>query len=548
MDDLPRDRLMLGAAILAITCASLVAGTVLVVLGSSAFPKLRNKAPPYQVATPVVTPAQVPVVDDHLSPVADTQDRATVPSEAPVGTPHAAESPSGTPAPADRLASDQGIPPLETPGQLETSTVQITSSTITRNARPRRKSSGDTQTRRGLEILQIGDSHTSADFFSGDLRRLLQQRYGNGGAGYITAGHPHIGVRSSALKVTASSGWTYKGIQKSESPSEFWLSGFNALASEPGETLTFTAESPFVFDSIEIEAQRRPGGGAIGISLDGVVQATFDLDAKAVEPLVMRLSPDGIPKDRVRQIEIRTTKDGAVSIASVAVYNKQSGVSYNSVGYPGATVDLLNKFDQTLFADGLRRLNPQIVVLSFGTNEASKEDLDPDRYRRNFEKAINKIVSVLPDAKIVLIGPPDGAERASHCAKPSLDAACHSLPRADMPSGELAPAGTRPPDGATPVSSKTDECDWHPLPKLELVRTIERNIAEQRGFTFWNWASIMPAKCGSHIWATANPPLMMPDHVHFTIAGYNKGAEQFLTVLIPVIEKLQVRPNITADN
>ena len=41
---------------------------------------------------------------------------------------------------------------------------------------------------------------------------------------------------------------------------------------------------------------------------------------------------------------------------------------------------------------------------------------------------------------------------------------------------------------------------------------------------------------------------MTPDHVHFTPAGYVKGADQFLDVLIPLIEKLQVRPNIAARN
>src|SRR6185295_9703802 len=51
--------------------------------------------------------------------------------------------------------------------------------------------------KRGLVILQIGDSHTSADFLTGELRRRLQAKYGAGAPGYITAGQPHIGVRSS---------------------------------------------------------------------------------------------------------------------------------------------------------------------------------------------------------------------------------------------------------------------------------------------------------------------------------------------------------------
>ncbi len=41
------------------------------------------------------------------------------------------------------------------------------------------------QGKRGLVILQIGDSHTSADFLTGELRRRLQARYGRGGPGYM---------------------------------------------------------------------------------------------------------------------------------------------------------------------------------------------------------------------------------------------------------------------------------------------------------------------------------------------------------------------------
>jgi hypothetical protein len=36
--------------------------------------------------------------------------------------------------------------------------------------------------------------------------------------------------------------------------------------------------------------------------------------------------------------------------------------------------------------------------------------------------------------------------------------------------------------------------------------------------------------------------------MHFTPAGYVNGADQFLDILIPVIEELQVRPNIAASN
>ena len=38
-----------------------------------------------------------------------------------------------------------------------------------------------------VHIVQIGDSHTAADFFSGNLRTLFQQRYGDAGPGFVPA-------------------------------------------------------------------------------------------------------------------------------------------------------------------------------------------------------------------------------------------------------------------------------------------------------------------------------------------------------------------------
>src|ERR1019366_8245188 len=41
-----------------------------------------------------------------------------------------------------------------------------------------------------LRVLQFGDSHTAADVFGGEARRILQEKFGNGGVGYVFAGHP----------------------------------------------------------------------------------------------------------------------------------------------------------------------------------------------------------------------------------------------------------------------------------------------------------------------------------------------------------------------
>ena len=393
--------------------------------------------------------------------------------------------------------------------------------------------------KRSFTILHIGDSHTSADFLTGELRRRLQARYGRGAPGYITAGHPHIGVRTSSLKITASAGWTYKSLQRPDAVSaEFWLSGYNAVATAAGETMTFASERPATFDTIEIEVLRQPGGGAIEVRLDGVVETSYELKAAKLEPVVIRLQPARAATEKVREISITTKGQGTVSLASVAIYNRQSGLTYNSVGYVGAQVSLINKFNSKLFANDLIRINPHIVVLAFGTNEAFKESLDVAEYAKSYERVVTKIKSILPRAAIVVISPPDHAELPAQCRK---DKAGQGSCGREAKSANAA-------NGTANGAAGGSDCIWRTPAKLNQIREVQRDIAKRHDLAYWNWASIMPRECGPHQWYTASPPLMAKDHVHFTIEGYKKSAEQFLNTLIPVIEKVRVGAYAVPNN
>jgi lysophospholipase L1-like esterase len=395
--------------------------------------------------------------------------------------------------------------------------------------------------KRGLVILHIGDSHTSADFLTGELRRRLQARFGRGGTGYMTAGHPHIGVRSSTMKITASSGWTYKSLQKPDARvGEFWLSGYNAVATAAGETMTFASETPLIFDAIEIEAIGQPGGGAIDIKLNGSVSAHYDLASTRIEPVAIRLSPVRGPTDKVQEVAVTTTGSGIVSLASVSIYNSRSGVTYNSVGYVGAQIGLLSKMNEKNFASDLARIDPQIVVLSFGTNEASNEHLDIAQYTKTYERVVNRVQTALPNASIAIISPPDFNETSSGCSK-DKEAGCRGSSEPKVASTTSAKAGMA-------LASAEDCGAWRTPAKLAQIREAQRDIAQRYNLVYWNWASIMPSECGAHQWFTASPPLMSRDHVHFTAEGYKRSADQFLNVLLPMIEKVRVGGNVISNN
>lgn len=372
--------------------------------------------------------------------------------------------------------------------------------------------------RAGLTVLHVGDDHTSSDLFTGAVRKILQARYGVGGPGYLVAGRPHVGVLNDTFYVGVSPGWTYASIQRSRDMDDFMLSGFNTIASKAQESLAFTARQPIGYDFVEVEAVQRPGGGTIEIRADDTLLCRCALEASAVQRVALRMvRPDGAPAS-FRRLTIVTQDDRAVTIASLGVY-RQGGVVYASVGFPDATVDLLNTFDSTLLREELQRLAPQAVVLAFGIGEAGNDGIDIARYRAKYLSVLGKIRQALPDARIVMILPPD-AER--------LPEAC----RAQAATAECRP---NPPGGA--VASTADKtCSWRTLPNLALVRETQRQIAVDQALPFWNWADAMPATCGAHDWTKSTPKLMNGDHVHLTSEGYRRSAETFTEFLIPVLE------------
>jgi lysophospholipase L1-like esterase len=294
--------------------------------------------------------------------------------------------------------------------------------------------------------------------------------------------------------------------------------------------MSFASEQGVPFETIEIEAVREPGAGEIEVLLDGHLEKQIDLAADRVESFVFRLRAQRAGA-QLRELRIRTTKDRKVSIASASIYANGAGLTYNSVGYVGATVGILKKMEQKLLASDLRRIDPQIVVLSFGTNEAADRSLDLVKYRETYEGVVEKIRSTLPRAIIVMILPPDFSQLSPECPKEKVtEAICASA------SSRISSPASFP--------SSAPQCVWQTPANLAFVRETQRDIAKQRGFASWDWAEIMPSDCGAHEWNKMTPALMSRDHVHFTVEGYKRSADQFLETLIPIIES--VRTDVTA--
>jgi lysophospholipase L1-like esterase len=383
---------------------------------------------------------------------------------------------------------------------------------------------------RRLTILQLGDSHTAADFFSGRVRDKLQEAFGAGGDAYVVPGKPHPGVRSALFSSDASDDWSYEALQRSDDHKRFHISGFNALTHHASGALTMRSRNGRAYDYADVGFVAQPGGGHAEVLLDGAPAGEVSLDGESghVVPFVARLKNG----QEFHELAIKALDDAGVGVTGVKLGRDGDGVSYLSIGYPGATVQLLQKLDNGNLAEDFRELQPDVVVLAFGTNEGFNDNLDVGAYIQQYEQIVRRMQALRPGLKIVIVGPADAARPSGQCHAEGVGQHCTSAGTVQTASADAG----------------SGNCRFPVPPKLNLVREAQRKLAQKIGAAFWDWSSVQPGPCGAQVWAAANPPLMAHDYVHMTLDGYKQSADRFADFLIPLIAGRSAVTHVVSNN
>jgi len=118
-----------------------------------------------------------------------------------------------------------------------------------------------------VTVLQLGDSHTANDAFSGALRGALQARFGAGGRGLLPPGIPFRTYNPDQVSVAAAPGWVALPAATAGAAPPFGLAALRMRAAARGATITLSAE-PGAFARTEIEILRQPGGGTLEVEAD----------------------------------------------------------------------------------------------------------------------------------------------------------------------------------------------------------------------------------------------------------------------------------------
>ena len=322
-------------------------------------------------------------------------------------------------------------------------------------------------------ILVLGDSHTSADFFTGQLRTQLQSRYGNGGPGFISP-LAVPGNRYSQLQFSHIRGWKLDSSRRAHN-SAFTLGGNIATATAAHNQLQISASDGEM--QLRAQALYRAASRAI-LTMAGrplSLQATgarWQLSPVVTVPASFTLS----------------LTSGQAQLAGWWLTAAQPhGVIVSALGTNGAQLSLMEKW-QADWPGVMTMLRPDLVILAYGTNEVFDRDLPLASYRQQLTQQIGHIRAALPQAAILLIGP-----------------------------------------GSSIMHKTGATCAQRQPPLLKPLIAIQQQVAREQGALFWNWFSFMGGDCAIEKWATEERA--RPDLVHLTAKGYEDSAQglwQFL--------------------
>jgi len=340
-------------------------------------------------------------------------------------------------------------------------------------------------------LLFYGASHVASDSFTGTLRRLLQERFGDAGHGFVVPAKPWRHYRHRDVNIDGTMTWWGDWIGKPNRRKDglYGLAGVSISSSDPMDyaSVTTTHTNPFGrrVSSFDLYYLEQPGGGGLDVRIDGQLVQRLDTSGLAPTPAYATYKvPDG-----PHRFEIRPTGDGEVRVFGVAMDRPDApGITLDTCGVNGARASAHLIWDDELYRAHLQRRNPDLIVLAYGTNESGDDNDAIEKYEARFRKVLTKMRSALPNASCFLIGASDRPIR----------------------------------EGRT----------FRNRPRTAQLNAVQARVGPEFGCGFFDLQAFMGGPLSMVDWVKADPAMAAPDHIHLNRAGYDRLAEVLFKALL----------------
>ena len=363
----------------------------------------------------------------------------------------------------------------------------------------------DAGEREGLvRVMHWGDSTIAADGITGQVRRRLQARFGDGGPGFLAIEvDPRWGMRPGIVR-SHEGEWSTQTITFAGAAEDrYGLAGTVSTAEGAASVLLAGLRVEGrrqLLHRFDVHYQSRPGAGSFelrpGAGSHTRVSAASDA---VVDRYVTHSSEAG-----TRKLRIASLGDGPVTLYGVALETKGPGITWECLGVAGSSIaSLLGRQERRHLAGQVSRRSPSLLVYQTGGNELTYPLLlegQGEGYQKAYGRALRMLRAGSPEASCIIIGPLDQAmrERGKVVSKPDLDR----------------------------------------------MIEVQRRAATAEGCSFWDSRHAMGGKGGFGRWLQHKPAYAWTDLMHLSLPGLDLVGDTFTDALLHAYEQWRLQEGL----
>jgi lysophospholipase L1-like esterase len=254
-----------------------------------------------------------------------------------------------------------------------------------------------------LTVFQVGDSHVEAGFFAEAVRSSLGRVFGYQPRGFVVPKYRRRVVVRRRVQYVATSLETPQAVDAIE----FTVALKDSDPSAGFDTLVFVHEKgPQCLDFLLVDSDNRPLAAI-----------------KAGEPTASVGTSIVHLTQSYRSVKVRTIRSSKTQkfaqLYGISLESDRPGVVFHSFGVIGAAID--NYLKSSSFPRQLDALQPDLVVVSLGTNDAFAPNFDAEAFRENVRQIVALVRERCPRAVVMLTTAGDAYKRAARTGRRSVN-------------------------------------------------------------------------------------------------------------------------------
>ncbi|RLB51145.1 MAG: hypothetical protein DRI90_23170 [Deltaproteobacteria bacterium] len=257
-----------------------------------------------------------------------------------------------------------------------------------------------------IRIAVYGDSNLTRDHLTGQMRRTLQQRYGDAGHGFVALGRPWSHYRHMDVKHGQGSGWeAYASSTDPVIDNVYGISGIAVESVRKGAIAwVATADPPApvgqTVSQLNVFYLKDTNLGSFDIMVDGRRNTTVDARAPQRQLGVQPVTLDDAP----HRIElVAASWSGRTRLLGVTLERGEPSFVIDSFGVAAANSVSHARQDVAINRAMLQRRAYDLVIFTTGANDVFTLDAAP----KAMQHIIERHRQALPEVPILVLSPSD---------------------------------------------------------------------------------------------------------------------------------------------